>query len=75
MVKQFISGKRKQRLFTDLLPEQYVPATHLDQIELRELARAIDRLPPRRGLRFPPKYWPKSPTTNLPSKLAVLLER
>jgi RNA polymerase sigma-70 factor (ECF subfamily) len=45
MVNQFISGKRKQRLFTDLLPEQSVSATHLDQIELRELARAIDRLP------------------------------
>jgi RNA polymerase sigma-70 factor (ECF subfamily) len=45
MVNQFISGVRKQRPFTDVVPEQPVSATHLDQIELSELARAMDRLP------------------------------
>jgi RNA polymerase sigma-70 factor (ECF subfamily) len=46
MVNQFISGLRKQRLFTDVVPEQPVSATHIDRIEIRELARAMDRLPP-----------------------------
>jgi RNA polymerase sigma-70 factor (ECF subfamily) len=46
MVNQFISGLRKQRVFTDIVPEQPVSATHLEQIEIRELAQAMDRLPP-----------------------------
>ena len=46
MVNEFITGTRKQRPFTNIVPEQPVAATHLDLIELRELALAMDRLPP-----------------------------
>jgi RNA polymerase sigma-70 factor (ECF subfamily) len=55
MVNQFISGIRKQRPFTDMVPEQAVATTHLDQIELRELAQAMDRLPLDQRIAFSAK--------------------
>jgi len=48
MVNHFIGGMRGRRAFADIgdAPEVAVPAAHEDRIALRELAWAMERLPP-----------------------------
>jgi RNA polymerase sigma-70 factor, ECF subfamily len=52
MVNQFITNMRSRRVCTDEVPEQPVPAAHIDLIALRELGWALDCLPANQKAAF-----------------------
>jgi len=46
MTNHFITSMRRRRFFTDTVPDQASPPSHIDKIALDELSYAMDRLHP-----------------------------